>query len=172
MAEATPLPGGYGYRPKAVPLDEPLNKPKTDWLTISSTILGGLDRYSQGQGVGASKDFSALQHRLNARRRLQAGQREATTYRKAGRKVVSDATVAMAAQGGTVDSAMLAKMKREAEIDAISALYDAKTEAITLESQARLDKIEGRSARRAGRYGLASSILSATSTYASGLPQS
>ncbi len=138
----------------------------TDYLKLSSQLLDILSPYYKGASGQAAGRFEGVQYRNNATLRLREGERQAQDIRKASRVMESDATVAMIAQGGTVDHSMLAKMKREHEMNAIAAMYDAKADALTSEFAARQAERQGEREYRAGQLGLLSNILSAGSTYA------
>ena len=128
-------------------------------------IFEGLSAYQQGQSTKISNSYEAMQQYQNAKRRRLAGQREASMYRREGRVAVSDATVSMIGQGGTVDSEMLAKLKSQADINAIGALYDSKVDALQTESQARMNKIMGKAAYRQGVLKLGSSLIGAAAPW-------
>jgi len=128
----------------------------------------GLDIYSQiakGQSAKASGEFESVQRFQNARNRIRSGVEEAQESRRRGRQAVGSATVAMVAQGGMVQPEMLAKLKKEYEIDAIKAMYDAKADAATQESAGRMAKLQGKQAYRAGQLRAGMSALQLASTY-------
>ena len=137
----------------------------TDYLKLSSQLLDILSPYYKGAGAKSAGRFEGAQYRNNARLTLREGERTAQDIRKAGRIMESDATVAMIAQGGTVDHSMLAKMKRKHEMNAIAAMYDAKADALQQEFAARQAEKQGEREYRAGVIGMFSNILSAGSTY-------
>ncbi len=134
-------------------------------LSNMAGVVEGTSAYVKGSAARTSASFEAMQQYQNAKRRLRAGEVEAQGFRQQGRVMQSDATVAMIAQGGTVDAGMLAKLKTQSDIDAISAMYDAKADAITMQSAARMKKIEGRSAYRQGQIALGSSVLTAAGNW-------
>ena len=140
-------------------------KSGTTRSNMANVMQYGLSPYMKGAAADASSSFTAMQQYQNAKRRLRSGDVEAQGYRQQGRVLQSDATVNMIAQGGTVDPSMLAKLKTQSDIDAISAMYDAKADAITMQSAARMKRIEGKSAYRQGQIALGSSVLNAAGNY-------
>ena len=137
----------------------------TDWLKLSQSILTIPAPYLQGSARSTAGKYEAQQHYQNVKSRLYAGEQQAGAIRQAGRSTASDATVAMIAQGGTVDSSMLAKIKKESDIDAIGALYDAKADALTQQHAGRVAEMQAKHEYRAGVLGSVSNILGAASTY-------
>jgi len=70
------------------------------------------------------------------------------------RTVTSDAVAAMAAGGGGVDPLMLAKIKQRGDYNSMSAIFDARTEAIDLRYQADMTRIGAKYDQGASkRYG-------------------
>lgn len=70
------------------------------------------------------------------------------------RVVTSDAIAAMAAGGGGVDPLMLAKIKQRGDYNSMSAIFDARTEAIDLRYQADMTRIGAEYEKGASkRYG-------------------
>ena len=136
-----------------------------DTLKLSKELLSIMAPYYKGSSAQSAGRFESLQHRRNATQALRAGEREAQDIRKAARVMDSDARLAMIAQGGTVDHGMLAKLRREHDLNAISALYDAKADALTSEFAARQADRQADREYRAGQLGMLSNILSAASTY-------
>jgi hypothetical protein len=124
----------------------------------------GLEVYShllQGQSAKRAGEFEAVQRYQNARQRIKSGVQEAQEYSRKGRQAVGSAKMAMIAQGGMVQPEMLAKLKKEYEIDAIKAMYDAKADALTQESAARLAKLQGKRTYRAQVYRAAGTLFGA-----------
>ncbi len=58
-----------------------------------------------------------------------------------GRAMMSDATAAMAAGGGGVDPEMLAKIKQRADYNSLTALFDARSQAIDMRFKAGMTRI-------------------------------
>jgi hypothetical protein len=139
-----------------------------DQLKLATTVLSGAADYYGGAAKRSAGRFVGQQYRGNVKRRLIAGEREAAQYRQAGTVAASNAAAAMAAQGGVVDSEMLARMKRDADIDAISAMFDAKADALTSGYAARQAEREGEREYRAGVIRMGSSLLGAASTFGRG----
>lgn len=137
----------------------------TDWLKLGSSILNVAAPLAQGSQAKTAGKYQAQQYYNNARLRARAGQEESWAWQAAGRKAVSDATTAMVSQGGTVDSAMLAKMKKESEIDALSALYEAKADAQQMSHAGRMAQMQGNAAYRAGVVGATSNLLKSASSF-------
>jgi hypothetical protein len=68
--------------------------------------------------------------------------------------VTSDAIAAMAAGGGGVDPLMLARIKQRGDYNSMSAIFDARTEAIDLRYQADMTRIGAEYSKGASkRYG-------------------
>ena len=134
-------------------------------LSLGSTILSGYSDYEKGKTSKIAGEYSALQHYNNARQRIKAGIQEAQVIKAKGRRDVSDARVVMIGQGGTIDSAMLARIKKDSDMDAISAMYDAKADAFTSRSAGKMSEIGGKQEYRAGVAKLGSNLLTAASTY-------
>jgi hypothetical protein len=83
-----------------------------------------------------------------------AGTRAAMIEQQKTRQVSSDAVAAMAAGGGTVDEHLLAKIKAQGDYNSMSAIYDARTQAIDLRYQAKMTRIGARlQTGSAQRYG-------------------
>lgn len=134
-------------------------------LKLLSTVLEAGSDYYDGVSKRGAGRFEGQQHRSNAKRRRIAGDREAARYRQAGSEATSNAAAAMAAQGAVIDSEMLARIKRDSDIDAISAMFDAKADALTSEYAARSAEMQGNREYRAGLTRMGSTLLSAASTY-------
>jgi hypothetical protein len=134
-------------------------------MNAYSSILQGVGAYYAGRGRREQGKWLEFQHKQNAKRAEIAGEKEASRIREAGRRMISNATVAMVAQGGTVDSAMLARMKTAHDIDAISALYDVKARAATHAMQGEQAARQGRQDYRASVIKMGSSFLDAASTF-------
>jgi hypothetical protein len=69
------------------------------------------------------------------------GTRAAMIEQHKTRMVTSDAIAAMAAGGGGIDPLMLAKIKQRGDYNSMSAIFDARTEAIDLRYQADMTRI-------------------------------
>lgn len=72
----------------------------------------------------------------NAKSRLAAGTRQANLARHQGRVVESDAIAAMVGQGGGIDINQLAKIKARSNFNAISALFESRTQAADMSVRA------------------------------------
>jgi uncharacterized membrane protein YgcG len=68
----------------------------------------------------------------NAKARLAAATRRAGAEFDQSRELQSDAVAAMVAQGGTVDTTMLAKLKTRGDYNAIATLFDGQMESIDM----------------------------------------
>ena len=133
-----------------------------DKLQLSRDLLKASIPYYRGATARDNSQFEAQQYYNNAKLRMLAGQREASGFRQEGLKAASDATVAMVAQGGTVNSDMLARIKKDSEVDAIAAMFDAKADALTSEYQAKSAELKGKQEYRAGVISMGSSLLSSS----------
>lgn len=140
-------------------------KQKVDYLRLSTNILDFASNLHRGSMAYGAGKFAAGQHQTNARRALQSGQQTASAIRTRGRETAGAAKAAMIAQGGTVDSEMLARIKTEADIDAIGAMYDAKADALTHELAGDAERMRGRHTYRSSLLSAGSNILSATAQF-------
>lgn len=134
-------------------------------LKLSEAFLDILSPYYRGASAKSGGRFTGQQYRNNANLRLREGQREAMDIKRVGRQMVSDATVAMVNQGGMVDHSMLSRLKREHDINAINAMYDAKADALQQRYAADAAERQGEREYRAGVIGMTSNILSAASSF-------
>lgn len=145
--------------------DEKNKSSKIDYLKLSTSILSAAGNYTDAVNAKTSGRFAAQQYGQNARTSLRQGDIVSANIRQAGRSAEADATSAMVAQGGIVDSAMLAKIKTKSTIASLNALYDAKADARTSEFAAKAAKLQGDQAYRAGMLKVGMNIVGATSSF-------
>ena len=137
----------------------------TDWLKVGRFGTKAYTSFLSGQTAREGKRYEADQYKASAAAIETRGQREAARYRMTGEEIASAAKVAMAAQGAMVDSAVLAKIKKDAGLDAVAAMYDAKYEAMASRQAARVSEIEGKREYRAGVVRASSNLVSLASTF-------
>jgi len=147
---------------------------KIDFLRLSTSILDSLGNYSTATNARQSGNFTGQQYQQNARVSLRNGDINSANIRGEGRALESNATAAMVAQGGVVDSAMLAKIKKQTTIASLNSLYDAKAEARSSEFAAKAAKLQGDQAYRAGMLKVFTNIAGMSSSFPSsgGAPES
>lgn len=135
------------------------DKNKTDWFAVGSNIFDAASLYGRAVSTKGKATFEAQQNLQNERRSLRAGERNAMAFREQGRQTASEALVAMVSQGATVDDSVLAKIKKQADLNAIGAMYDAKADALTSKYAALSTQAQGRREYRANMLGAASNIM-------------
>lgn len=138
---------------------------KFDFLKAGKTALDYFNDRSKGYVARKNARFEADQYRWNAKRARLKGERESAQIRDKGLQVAGAAKVAMAAQGGTVDSEMLSEIKQDSELDAISAMWDAKADALQYELVARSREIEGDREYRNRVLRATTNVLSKANTF-------
>ncbi|TFH50198.1 MAG: hypothetical protein E4H01_02815 [Lysobacterales bacterium] len=123
-------------------------------LSGTSAALDFYNSYQQSKIVKAQGQLNETLGLLEAdslRRKAtmteNIGVHQAQVEQYKGRVAHSDATAQMAAGGGVVDPEMLAKIKMRADYNALSAIYDARSTAISMREQAGMRGIEARFGR-------------------------
>lgn len=139
-------------------------------LTAGSTVMGIMGERAQGKAAAAAGAYERAQYEREAKSRFARGTRDAYEARQQGRRAVSDARAAMAGSGGVTDDAGMTRMagdiKSRSNYNALSALYDAQTEAQGLRAQGRAADYRGRTALRASRGRMIQTLLSGGSQIA------
>ena len=133
-------------------------------MMIASTMLSATQSVSQGiAGKNAAK-FQAGMEEQRANLAMARGTREASEARREGRIIESNARAAMAAGGGDTTSAgsinQLSKIGRDAEYNALSAIFNAETTAGANRAQAQAYKMQGDRALSSGIMGGLTTALS------------
>lgn len=133
----------------------------TDWsawgkanasnLIGAASSIGGLYNSYQNSKIAeaeakANRVFAGVEAASMERKATaieNSGVRAAQMEHYKGRVLHSDATAAMAAQGGVVDPAMLARIKQRSDYNAMSAMFDARSQAIDMRETAAMTRIQG-----------------------------
>lgn len=102
---------------------------------------------TQGKVDLALAKVQAGTMRADATRAENRGVRAAGMELKKGEKLYSDAIANMAAMGGGVDPLLMAEIKRTSDYNAMTAIYDARMEAINLRYDAAMVESSGRLAQ-------------------------
>jgi len=117
----------------------------------------------QGFGEKRAKDFEARQLKRNAKAISAKGNREAIEVRRQGKIMASNARASMAGSGGvTTDSQaveQLSSIKQRTDYNAVTALFEANTQADALRTEASAKKIEGQRAVTSGVVKSLSTVL-------------
>lgn len=122
-------------------------------LAIGAPIAGGI---AQGRALEQQAGAQAAAARFNAAQARAAGQEEASRIRRTGRRELARQRELVSASGVRLEGSPL---------DVIAAnAYEIEREAVLAEiagrNTARLDEAQARSAKKAGRTGRASALLS------------
>jgi len=132
-------------------------------MMIGSTVLGAVGSMQEGEAANEASKRDAAQLRDNANAAQARGTREAAEEARIKRKNISDAEAQMAGMGGVTTDAgaveTLAEIEQVGEYNALSALYEADTEASGLRSQAHQRRAEGRAAVKSARTKALSTII-------------
>ena len=117
----------------------------------------------KGFGVKKAKEFEAQQLKRNANAIASKGNREANETRRKGKILASNARAAMGGSGGTTTDAgsvnQLSDIKQATDYNALSALFEAETQADSMKLAAKAKKAEGGRAMAAGATKSISTIL-------------
>ncbi len=140
---------------------------KTNPYDTAAFMLNIGSLIADGSAARASGKYSATQHFYNAKQRLKSGEQDANNIRQKGNQMVSNAKVAMVAQGGVVDESILARLKQNYDIDAATAMFDARSQANADRAAGRVAEMEGRQKYRANIMRVVSSALAYGSSFKS-----
>lgn len=138
--------------------------PVTATLLAVSTAVGVAGASRSGRAQESAAKFDAQQIEKNAKRSYARGTREYAETIRVGDIAASNARARMAAGGGTTDDVSALRdqsvIGREAEYNALTALYDAQVTSEGQSTQAAARRMEGRNAKRAGNIKALSTLLS------------
>lgn len=143
-----------------------------------STGLGFLDSYNQSRAAKTQGEvdnvlggIQADQLLRKATLRMNQGVHAADEEKYKGRVAVSDAIAAMAAGGSVVDPVILARLKRRSNYNAMTAIFNARQDAIDLRLKSDLARIGAGWQETAGDFKSKDIMLGATSTALTNWPK-
>ncbi len=122
--------------------------------------LGVLSAWAKSRTDIAETNVEADAMVRNAQARLAKATVEAENEREKGRAAVGDAIAAMAVQGAATDEKILDKIRKQSDYNALSILFNGRTEATDLKFQAGLTRAAAKSRRDQRMVGAFSTVLS------------
>jgi len=136
-------------------------------LSLGASFLSGAGSIQAGKAENAASQYNATVNEIQAR---QAGEQAALKASEIARRSRQTQAAGRASalangfeqSGSVVD--VLNQAARGDELDALTAVYDGSVAAAGLKSEAALNRARGRSAKRAGYMGAASSLLAGASS--------
>lgn len=135
---------------------------------IGGTLLSASGQSQAGREEQKRLGFEASQLEQGAGQDRAASQRRAIEERRQARLVQSRAQAVAAASGaGALDADVvrnIADIEGEGEYRALTALYEGEDSAVGKETQAKMNRYQGRAARRAGNIAAMSTILQGASS--------
>ena len=139
------------------------------YFAVGGAVISAAQQAEQGRIAERNALFRAAQLDRNAKSAEAVAQREAMQAKREARYLASRAQALAASSGGggsdpTVVN-LIAQIEEEGEYNALTALFNGQQRADAMRTSAAVERSEGRSARRAGRTGAATSILSGVSDF-------
>lgn len=134
-------------------------------LQVVGTIVSMAGHLQRGKAAEAARNFEAQQIEEKAKLKDALAQREAIEERRKKRILISNAIARAGASGGGVygDGSVMKTIEgieATGEQNALTALWEGRQESFFLRNQANALRFEGKQARKAGRIGALSSVLS------------
>lgn len=131
-------------------------------LALAGTILGAYGAYSSGQSAKSAAAAQARAQEEAARYARAAAAFEAKRSRRADARTLAEQRAQVAKAGVALEGSPLdvyAESVRTAEQNAQAILFEGELRARGLEAQARLSRLEGADAKRAGQIDTVTTIL-------------
>ena len=141
--------------------------------SIAGTGIAAYGQIRQGKAERRAALANAEAAELNAELTLEQGRVAESLIRREGRAAIGDMTAARGASGLAMGFALedvFQQAELDVELDALTQRYNSRIEAEGFRSQAGLDRMAGRNARRAGNIGAAATLLGGTATTLSRWP--
>lgn len=146
-----------------------MGDPVTIAALVVGTVISASSSIRQGKQQNAAARLEADQLEKEGLRAYAQGTREQNEQLRQGRILASNMRAQMAGSGGTTDdpgaTEMIAKVGRDAEYNALAAMYDAKSRHRGYGFQAKVSRWGGRNAKQAGRLKATGTVLSGYSAY-------
>lgn len=132
-------------------------------LAITGSTMQAIGAIQQGTAAKNAGDFNAAILNQNAvTERQMAGERE-EAQRRTARRVLGSQRAALAQSGIGLDGSAADVMQQSAanaELDALTTRYEGELRSRGMETQARLERYQGKAAKKASYFEAAGSILS------------
>lgn len=138
-------------------------------VSIGSGVVGAIGASKKAEAEAQAAEYNANIQRTQATQAILQSQEEERRIRQQGAKALGQSRANIAASGLTLDASaldVLAESSQNVELDALTARHSGKMKAWALQSGATLDTMRASSAREAGSYGAASSLLGGVSSAA------
>lgn len=136
-------------------------------LSLGASVLSGYGAIQAGKPENAASQYNATVNDIQAGQASEQAALKASEITRRARQTQSagraSALVNGFEQSGSVVD-VLNQAARGDELDALTAVYDGSVQSAGLKSEAALNRARGRSAKRAGYMGAASSLLSGASS--------
>ena len=133
-------------------------------LQVGGTLMSAFGSLSQGKSAQRSHEFTAAQLDRNALAAEATSQREAIEERRKAELMKSRARAVAAAGGGTASDVgvmdIMAKMEREGEYNALTALFEGSEQAAGLRTGAMAERFTGAAKKKAGKIKAVSTLFS------------
>ena len=134
-------------------------------LTVGATLYSGIQKYQQGKYENDVAKYNARQSENEAVRTRNAGVEAENIHREKVAQLISQQRAAAGAGNVDIDSGTPLRLVTDAEsignADALRIRGNYEDRAKAMDDQAKLTLTEGKNAKKQGRTGLATSILTA-----------
>jgi len=130
-------------------------------LALAGTLLGAYGAWSSGQAAKDAADYNARVARQQAQAAREKAALEERRQRKEAERLQATARARAAASSLTVESFLpvFEESAREAELDALIIRYGGEMEAFGYASEAELEEMRGKQAKRAGIISTGKTLL-------------
>ena len=138
-----------------------------DAFTVVGAVTGAAGALSTGQAQYDMSEYNAAVDANQAIASQQAAEFEETQHRAKLTRLLSSQKAAAGASGIDPNTgsplSVMADTAEQGELDALAIRYGGQVGAYRANSQAELDKMQGKAARTAGYYGAGASLLTGAS---------
>lgn len=135
-------------------------------LSLGAAVLSGVGSIQAGKAENQATQYNATVNEMQARQAGEQAALKASEVARRSRQTQASGRASAMANGFDVSGSVvdvLNQAARSDELDFLTAIYDGSVQSAGLRSEAQLNRARGRSAKRAGYMGAASSLLSGAS---------
>ena len=135
-------------------------------ITTAASAISSIGAIQAGRSQQAASNYQAAQLEAAAKTERAVAQREAMEERRQKDLMISRARAVGAASGGGQDISLLGEIEEDAELRALTAIWQGEEAAKGRKAQAAASRFEGQQLKRAGFTKGVSTLLAGATTFA------